>query len=154
LQDPLLEFIPPSLSFIPSSLHSWNSFSMSHFSISIHEYIVFPLHSPSYTLSLYLPPSHWYQLPNRTYFTFLFFIFRKSHFCLFKIPIQGVSLWYFHVYMYYNLNWFIPPIFLLSTLVFFLWWLQKVSKFYIHIESTSTSLFLGIISAHIHLTSS
>jgi hypothetical protein len=30
---------------------------------------------------------------------------------------QGVSLWHFHVYMYYSLIWFIPSIFLLSTLV-------------------------------------
>jgi hypothetical protein len=29
-------------------------------------------------------------------------------------------LWHFRVYMYYNLNWFISSIFLLSTLVPFL----------------------------------
>jgi hypothetical protein len=40
---------------------------------------------------------------------------KKRHFHLFNI--QGVSLWHFHVYMYYNLNWLIPSIFLLSTLV-------------------------------------
>jgi hypothetical protein len=45
---------------------------------------------------------------------------------LFKIATQGVSLWHFHVNMYYNLNWFISSIFLLSTLVPFLWWLQQV----------------------------
>jgi hypothetical protein len=45
---------------------------------------------------------------------------KKWHFCLFKIATQGVSLWYFHVYMYYNLIWFISSIFLLSTLVLFL----------------------------------
>jgi hypothetical protein len=44
---------------------------------------------------------------------------------LFKIATQGVSLRHFHVYMYYNLNWFISPIFLLSTLVPFLWWFQQ-----------------------------
>jgi hypothetical protein len=27
---------------------------------------------------------------------------KKWHFCLFKITTQGVSLWYFHVYMCYN----------------------------------------------------
>jgi hypothetical protein len=43
----------PSFSFMP--------FNRTHFSIFIHEYIIFLLHSPSYTLSLYLPPSHWYQ---------------------------------------------------------------------------------------------
>jgi hypothetical protein len=31
--------------------HSWNSFNWSHFSIFIHEYKIFLLHSPAYTLS-------------------------------------------------------------------------------------------------------
>jgi hypothetical protein len=31
-----------------------------------------PPHSPSHTLSLYPPPSHWCQPPNRICFTFLF----------------------------------------------------------------------------------
>jgi hypothetical protein len=44
---------------------------------------------------------------------------------LFKIATQGVSLWHFHVYIYYNPNWFISTIFLLSTLVPFLWWFQQ-----------------------------
>jgi hypothetical protein len=39
-----------------SSPHSWNSFNTSHFSICIHKYIIFLLHSPSYTLFLYPPP--------------------------------------------------------------------------------------------------
>jgi hypothetical protein len=43
--------------------------------------------------------------------------FDKRHFCLFKIAIQGVSFWYFHVYTYYKTNWFIPSTFLLSTSV-------------------------------------
>jgi hypothetical protein len=51
---------------------------------------------------------------------------KKWHFCLFKIVTQGVSLWYFHVYMDYNLNCFISSIFLLSTFVPFLKWFQKV----------------------------
>jgi hypothetical protein len=45
---------------------------------------------------------------------------------LFKIAVQGFSLWHFHVYMYYDLNWFISFIFLFSTSVFFLWWFQQV----------------------------
>jgi hypothetical protein len=57
---------------------------------------------------------------------------KKRHFCLHKIALQGISLWHFHVYMYYNLNWFIPSIFLLFTLVLLLWWFQQVLKFYIH----------------------
>jgi hypothetical protein len=36
-----------------------------------------------------------------------------------KIDMQGVSLWHIHVFMYRNLNWFIPSIFLLSTLVLY-----------------------------------
>jgi hypothetical protein len=47
---------------------------------------------------------------------------------LFKITIQDVSLWYFHVYIFWNPNLFIPFIFLLSTLVPFLWWLQQIKK--------------------------
>jgi hypothetical protein len=50
----------------------------------------------------------------------------KWHFCLFKIAMQGVSLWHFHVYMYYNPNCSICSIFLPSTLVPFLWWFQEV----------------------------
>jgi hypothetical protein len=42
---------------------------------------------------------------------------KKWHFCLFRIAVQGVSLWHFHVYMYYNPNWPISSVFLLSTLV-------------------------------------
>jgi hypothetical protein len=51
---------------------------------------------------------------------------KKWHFCLLEINIatQGVSLWYFHVCMYHNTNWFISSIFLHSTLVPFLWWFQ------------------------------
>jgi hypothetical protein len=45
---------------------------------------------------------------------------------LFKIAMQGVSLWHFHVYMNSNLNWLIFSIFLLSILVPFLWWFQQV----------------------------
>jgi hypothetical protein len=52
--------------------------------------------------------------------------FKKWHFCLVKIAIQDISLWCFHAYMYYNANWFIPSIFLLSTLVPFLSWFQQI----------------------------
>jgi hypothetical protein len=60
---------------------------------------------------------------------------------LFKIAIQGVSLWHFHVYVHCNPNLFISFIFLLSSLVSFLWWLQQVQKFCIYscIEKTSTT---------------
>jgi hypothetical protein len=45
---------------------------------------------------------------------------------LFMIAIQVVSLWHFHVYMYDNLNWFIPSIFLLSIFIPLLWWFQQI----------------------------
>jgi hypothetical protein len=70
---------------------------------------------------------------------------RKTwHVCLFK----GVSLWHFHVYMYCSFTWFISSIFLLSTLVPFLWLFQLVYKFYIHscIASTST-IFIFLTSS-------
>jgi hypothetical protein len=97
--------------------HSWNSFNRSHFSFFIHEYIIFSLHSLSYTVSLYPTSSYWlFYLPVLTFWKKTF---------LFKIAVQGVLLCPFHEYMYYNPNWFIPSI-LLSILVSFLWWLQQV----------------------------
>jgi hypothetical protein len=50
----------------------------------------------------------------------------KWDFWLFKIAMQGVSLWHFHVYMYCDPVWFISSIFLLTLLVPFLWWFQLV----------------------------
>jgi hypothetical protein len=43
---------------------------------------------------------------------------KKWHFCLFKIATQGVSLWYFHVYMYYSPIWVISSIFLSTFSIF------------------------------------
>jgi hypothetical protein len=51
---------------------------------------------------------------------------KKKMTFLFKRATQGVSLWHFHVYMYYNGNWFISSIFLLCTLVPFLWWFHQL----------------------------
>jgi hypothetical protein len=51
LQYMIVAFTLSSFSFIPLLPHSWNSFNRSHFSIFIHEYIIFLLYSPSYTLS-------------------------------------------------------------------------------------------------------
>jgi hypothetical protein len=67
---------------------------------------------------------------------------RKRHFWLLQIATWGVSLWHFHVYMDYSPIWFISSIFLLSTLVPFLWWLQMLYKFYIHSYMQSTSTIL------------
>jgi hypothetical protein len=64
------------------------------FSIFIHDYIIFPLYSSSYTPSLYPPHSHWYQPPDRTILPSCSSFFKKRHFCFYKIAIQGVSLWH------------------------------------------------------------
>jgi hypothetical protein len=107
----------------PPSHHSWNSFNRYHFSIYIHVHTVFVPYLPSYTFSLHpvCPP------PYRTYSAFLFSNFvKEKEWRLFMTVTQGFSLWYFHEYMFYNLNWFISSIFLLSTLVPFLWWFQQV----------------------------
>jgi hypothetical protein len=72
---------------------------------------------------------------------------------LFKIVIQGVSLWYFHVYMYYNPNLFISSIFLLSTLVSFLWWFQQVKKFCINSHIGSISTIFTFLTSFFYLPS-
>jgi hypothetical protein len=111
-------------SLLSSLTHYWNSFNVSHFSICIQKYIIFPLHSPSYILSLYPPPLAWVPYTQtKSVLPSCSLILKKwRHFCLFKIAIQGVLLWHFHVYLYYNTNWLIPSFSLLSTLVPFLWW--------------------------------
>jgi hypothetical protein len=51
---------------------------------------------------------------------------------LFEIKVQGVSLWYFHVYMYCNSNWFISSIFLHSaTGIFVLGDLFQLTDFFL-----------------------
>jgi hypothetical protein len=95
----LLNSLPPVFSFISSSLHSWDTFNRSHFSICTHVYIILPPYSPSYTPSPHPSHSHWYQAPRKDLFCFpfLWFTKKKSHFCLFKIARQDVYLWHFHV---------------------------------------------------------
>jgi hypothetical protein len=68
----LVVFTPSIILLYTPSPHSWNSFSKSHFSIFIHEYIMFPPYSPSYILSLYSPP-----LSDTTLQQDLFLIFKK-----------------------------------------------------------------------------
>jgi hypothetical protein len=108
---------PPPFSL--SSLHSWNSFNRSHFSIYIHVYRILLPHAPFYTLSLYPPSSYWYQSPRQDLFCLpaLCFCWKKKgwHYCLFKTAIQGVSLWHsMYICITIQKNWFIPSIFLLS----------------------------------------
>jgi hypothetical protein len=68
----------------------------------------------------------------------------KRHFCLYMIAIQGVSLWHFHIYMYYSPNWFITSIFLPFTLVPFYMVISTRLKF------LYSFLFQKYIN-HIHL---
>jgi hypothetical protein len=105
----------------PLPPHSWNNYNNYHFSIYTHVYTVFAPYSPFYMLSP-LPPPLLPVVPIPQIrpvlpsYSLIFEKEKKWHFCLFKVATQGVSLWHFHVYIYYNLNWFIY-IFLLSTLV-------------------------------------
>jgi hypothetical protein len=108
-----------------SLLPSWNSFNRCHCSIYIHVYTVFAIYSSSYSFPTSSLCSCWYFPPHQTgpvspSCSLILQKKNKWHFWLFKITTQGVSLWHFHVYMYYNPNWFISSIFLLSTLVPFL----------------------------------
>jgi hypothetical protein len=90
----------------PSSPHSWNNFSRSHFFI----YMIF-LHwstwySLSYTLSLYPLPSHWY-LPRQDLFCFpvpcfckkkkMTFLFAKDR--LFCLTFLWNTFIYIHMYI-------------------------------------------------------
>jgi hypothetical protein len=83
----------------------------------------FAQYSPLYPLFLPPPTFHWYQfLPLGT--LLLFYLIgkkkrkgKKWHFFLFeiKVAIQGVSLWNFHINLYYNLNWLMSSNFLHQT---------------------------------------
>jgi hypothetical protein len=69
-------------------------------------------YSPSHSLSPPSPPCHCTTSSSgRTCFALLFseFVNKKKE--------TRVSLWHFHVYMCYDLIWFISSLFLLSTLV-------------------------------------
>jgi hypothetical protein len=88
----------------------------------------FPPHciKPLPRQDLFCPPVLWFCQREK-----------KWHFCLFKITAQGVSLWHFHMYIYYSPIWFNSSIFLHSTLVPFLCWFQ-FKIFHSCIESAST----------------
>jgi hypothetical protein len=98
----------------PLSPRPWHSFHRSRFSIFIPVCTVFaPNHPPVPSPQI---------LPHPLFCPLVLNICKKNwHFYLFKISLQRASLWQFH-----NRNWFILSIFLLSTLVPFLWWFQHV----------------------------
>jgi hypothetical protein len=79
--------------------------------------LIFHLHTCVHsicTIFILLHP-HILPPPTGTSPPVVWFCKRKKrwHLCLFQITIQRqrVSSWYFHVYMYYSLNWFINSIF-------------------------------------------
>jgi hypothetical protein len=59
-----LHHSPLSHRLPPTSLHSRISFNRSHFSIFIHEYIIFLPYSASYTRSYILPPKFKVSIPK------------------------------------------------------------------------------------------
>jgi hypothetical protein len=111
LQYILVKFIPFIILLYHS--HFLEFFNRSHFSILMHN--IYTTHT---LLRIFpLPPtSNWYHSMDKSCFTFQSFVFETRYFCLFKKTTLGISLWHFHVYVYQILNWFIPFIFLLSTL--------------------------------------
>jgi hypothetical protein len=91
----------------------------------------------------YLSPFPWTNAPRKGLFCVLWFYKRKINdifMCFIQIHRKfpcGPSM---YVCMYYSPNCFITSIFLLTTLVPFLWWYQLFYTFYIHscIKSTLT----------------
>jgi hypothetical protein len=116
------------------------------------------IHPPSPYPQLFSTPASTNTAP-RTCSVLLFYNFvqekkRKKMTLLFVYnTYTGCSLWHFHIYMYYSWKWFIS-IFLLSSLVPFLWWFQQILKFYIHscIGNTSTIFTLLISSLNLPLS--
>jgi hypothetical protein len=85
LQYIIMMFTSSIILLYPPSFHSWNSFYSSHFSIYLHKYIIFPPHSPSFTLHLYPPLSNRCHPQDRNFFAFLSFMVVKRHFCWCKL---------------------------------------------------------------------
>jgi hypothetical protein len=106
LQYNLVEF-PASIIFLYLPPPILRIVNRSHFSISYMSYdisTVFSLLHCTISLFSYLSLAlslSLYQPPERICLTFLSSIFEKRHFCLFRVSLQEVSLWHFHVYMYY-----------------------------------------------------
>jgi hypothetical protein len=91
---------PPSSSFVSFSPCSLNSFDRSHFSIFIREYIIFPLHSLSHTLSLHPLSYHCTNLQTEPLLPSCSLLLKKSIFvCLrqlyrdfhYEIPATSIT---------------------------------------------------------------
>jgi hypothetical protein len=126
LQYIIVEFTPSIILLNLPSPHSYNSFNRIHFLFTCmcigYWHHIHPLHH-----HLTSPP-HWYQTPWLDLSCTPVFHCTKSKiiFCLFKKAIEAVSFWHFHVCVYYNVNWCIPSMFLLSILDSFICWFQKL----------------------------
>jgi hypothetical protein len=122
-QNTIAEFIPSIIFLYPPH----------HIPGIVSTGICFHLHSCVHSIGIILTLLHPFPIsstlplvPTPPVLPFCFPILLKKYFCLFMIATHGVSLWHFHICMYYNPNWFISTIFLLSTLVPFLWWFQQI----------------------------
>jgi hypothetical protein len=112
---------PPSFSFIlpppvPRTFSTGLSFPFTYMCVQYLYYIHLPTPFPHIHF-----PSRWYQSPRQDLFSLLFSVFvkkNKRETFLFVWEIQGEFPVVFHVL---QPNWFISFIFLLSTLLPFLW---------------------------------
>jgi hypothetical protein len=100
---PLHHFPFPTFPLIPEIVSSGTIilfiYMCTHYLHQIHPPIPFP--------HLFPIPIGTNPTPGKTCSILLFSDFvkgKKWHLCLFKIATQGVSLWHFHVHMYYNSN--------------------------------------------------
>jgi hypothetical protein len=112
------------LSPLPPFLEQFQQVSFFHLHTCVHNIsIIFTL---LYLFLISYPLQTGTNPPDRTYFAFLFcFWKKKKQTFLFKICVQGVSLWHFHVICILYLDLLIPSIFLLFTLAPLFWfWLH------------------------------
>jgi hypothetical protein len=79
-----------------------------------------------FNLSLYPIPSHWYQPPNNTCFTFLVSILEKKTFLFVYDSLEFPCDISMYVCIITQIDSCPPSVFLLSTLVPFLWLFQQV----------------------------
>jgi hypothetical protein len=128
----ILEFTLSIILLYPPSHHSWN-ISFFHLHTCVHSICTIWNPPCPFLTSSYLSQEPIF--PGRTYSALLFSSFvheNKWHFCLYKIAIQGISLWHLHTHTHTHTH--VLFIFRLvhllylfiSTLVPYLWWLQSV----------------------------